>query len=75
VNAVAPSLTDTPLAGPLLNSDLKKEAAGKRHPLQRVGSADETAALVEYLLGDHARFMTGQVLHLDGGLSSVRTFA
>ena len=74
VNAVAPSLTDTPLAGPLLNSDLKKEAAGKRHPLQRVGSADETAALVEHLLGDHARFMTGQVLRIDGGLSSVRTF-
>jgi len=74
VNAVAPSLTDTPLAGPLLNSDLKKEAAGKRHPLQRVGSAEETAALVEHLLGDHARFMTGQVLRIDGGLSSVRTF-
>jgi NAD(P)-dependent dehydrogenase (short-subunit alcohol dehydrogenase family) len=75
VNAVAPSLTDTPLAGPLLNSDLKKEVAGKRHPLQRVGSADETAALVEHLLGDQARFMTGQILRIDGGLSSVRTFA
>jgi NAD(P)-dependent dehydrogenase (short-subunit alcohol dehydrogenase family) len=75
VNAVAPSLTDTPLAAPLLNSDLKRDAAAKRHPLQRVGSADEVAALVEFLLADPARSMTGQVLRVDGGLSSVRTFA
>lgn len=75
VNAVAPSLTDTPLAAPLLNSELKQEAASKRHPLQRVGSADEVAALVEHLLSDQSRFMTGQVLRVDGGLSAVRTFA
>jgi NAD(P)-dependent dehydrogenase (short-subunit alcohol dehydrogenase family) len=75
VNAIAPSLTDTPLAGPLLNSDLKKEAAAKRHPLQRIGAPEDVAALVEHLLGEHARFMTGQVLHVDGGLSAVLTFA
>lgn len=75
VNVVAPSLTDTPLASPLLNSDLKKDAAAKRHPLQRVGSADEVAALAEFLLGEQSRFITGQVLHADGGLSSVRTFS
>lgn len=75
VNAVAPSLTDTPLAAPLLNADLKKEAAAKRHPLQRFGSAEEIAGLVVHLLGDDARFMTGQILRVDGGLSAVRTFA
>jgi len=74
VNVVAPSLTDTPLAGPLLNSDLKKEAAGKRHPLQQVGRSEDMAALVAHLLSGHARFMTGQVLRADGGLSAVRTF-
>jgi NAD(P)-dependent dehydrogenase (short-subunit alcohol dehydrogenase family) len=74
VNVVAPSLTDTPLAGALLNSDLKKDAAAKRHPLQQVGRSEDLAALVAHLLSGHARFMTGQVLHVDGGLSSVRTF-
>ena len=75
VNVIAPSLTDTALAAPLLNSDLKKEAAAKRHPLQQVGRSEDLAALVCHLLSGHARFMTGQVLHVDGGLSSVRTFA
>jgi NAD(P)-dependent dehydrogenase (short-subunit alcohol dehydrogenase family) len=74
VNVIAPSLTDTPLAGALLNSDLKKEAAAKRHPLQQVGRSEDIAALVAHLLSGHARFMTGQVLHVDGGLSAVRTF-
>jgi NAD(P)-dependent dehydrogenase (short-subunit alcohol dehydrogenase family) len=74
VNVIAPSLTDTPLAGALLNSDLKKEAAGKRHPLQQVGRSEDMAALVAHLLSGNARFMTGQVLHVDGGLSAVRTF-
>lgn len=74
VNAIAPSLTDTPLAGNLLNSDAKREAAGKRHPLQQVGNPDDIAALVGFLLSDASQFMTGQILHADGGLSSVRTF-
>jgi len=74
VNVIAPSLTDTPLAGALLNSDLKKEAAAKRHPLQQVGRSEDMAALVTHLLSGYSRFMTGQVLHVDGGLSSVRTF-
>jgi NAD(P)-dependent dehydrogenase (short-subunit alcohol dehydrogenase family) len=74
VNAVAPSLTDTPLAGNLLNSDSKKEAASKRHPLQQVGKPEDLASLVAYLLSDASSFMTGQVLSVDGGLSSVRLF-
>lgn len=74
VNAIAPSLTDTPLAGPLLGNDAKRDASAKRHPLHRVGSASETAALVDFLLSDDAGFITGQVLRVDGGLSTVRTF-
>ena len=58
VNAIAPSLTNTPLAGNLLSSDMKMEAAAKRHPLQQVGDPDDV----------------GQILRPDGGLSSVRTF-
>jgi 3-oxoacyl-[acyl-carrier protein] reductase len=75
VNVVAPSLTDTPLAAPLLNSDAKREAAAKRHALQRVGSAEEVAALVAFLLSDASKSMSGQILRPDGGLSSIRLFA
>lgn len=74
VNAIAPSLTDTPLAGSLLNTDAKKEASAKRHPLQQVGDPDDVAKLAAFLLSDASRFFTGQILRPDGGLSSVRTF-
>jgi len=74
VNAIAPSLTDTPLAGNLLNSDVKKDAAAKRHPLQKVGDSDDVAQFVAFLLSDASKFFTGQILRPDGGLSSVRTF-
>ena len=72
VNAIAPSLTQTSLAERLLSSDEKIDAAGKRHPLQKIGSPEEIAALVLFLLGDDAGFITGQVMHADGGLSSVK---
>jgi len=74
VNAIAPSLTDTALASPLVNNDAKREAAAKRHPLQRIGAADDAASLAAWLLSDASSFMTGQILRPDGGLSSVRTF-
>jgi len=74
VNAVAPSLTETRLAGNLLKTDRQRQAAAERHPLGRIGTAAEQAAAAAYLLSDESRWMTGQVLHLDGGMSSVRRF-
>jgi NAD(P)-dependent dehydrogenase (short-subunit alcohol dehydrogenase family) len=74
VNVIAPSLTDTSLAGTLLNSEAKREAAAKRHPLQRVGDAADVAELAAFLLSDASAFITGQIFRPDGGLSSIRTF-
>jgi len=74
VNAIAPSLTRTPLAADLLATDDKQKAAAERHPLKRVGSPSELASAAVMLLNDQASWMTGQVLHLDGGMSSIRTF-
>lgn len=71
VNAVAPSLTDTPLAGTLLADAQKREAAADRHPMKRIGSPDEVAGLAAYLLGPDSGWMTGQIVHLDGGLSTL----
>ncbi len=75
VNAIAPSLTDTPLAGDLLATAERREAAAKRHPLGRLGDADGIADLAVYLLSPAAGFVTGQVLRVDGGISGVRTFS
>lgn len=72
VNAIAPSLTDTPLAKALLSSAEKADAAGKRHPLGRVGTPQDMAQAALYLLSDDSGWMTGQILHLDGGMSTLR---
>lgn len=72
VNAIAPSLTDTNLASQLLSTPEKREASGKRHPLQRVGSADEIAKMVEFLLSENSSWITGQIIGIDGGMGSVK---
>jgi NAD(P)-dependent dehydrogenase (short-subunit alcohol dehydrogenase family) len=72
VNAIAPSLTDTPLADRLLNSDAKQEAAAKRHPLQKYGTAKDLAKAGLFLLSEDASWITGQILGVDGGMSTLK---
>lgn len=72
VNCIAPSLTDTPLAQNLLNSDQKKEANGLRHPMKRVGTVADMAAYAAFLLSEKASWVTGQIIGIDGGLSTLR---
>ncbi len=71
-NAIAPSLTDTPLAAGLLADDKKREASAERHPLKRVGDAKETASTGVHLLSPSAAWITGQVIAIDGGMSALR---
>jgi NAD(P)-dependent dehydrogenase (short-subunit alcohol dehydrogenase family) len=73
VNCIAPSLTDTALAANLLNSAEKKEANAQRHPLKKIGRPEDIANLASFLLTDKSAWMTGQILHLDGGIGSIRT--
>ena len=75
VNAIAPSLTDTPLAGNLLSSEEKRHAAAERHPLKRIGRPHDIARLAVFLLSDAANWVTGQVFHVDGGMSTLRLFS
>lgn len=72
VNAIAPSLTDTNLASTLLSTPEKREASRKRHPLQRVGTADEIAKMVEFLLDENSSWITGQIIGIDGGMSNIK---
>lgn len=71
VNAIAPSLTDTPLAAKLLSSDEKKEANALRHPLKKIGSPRNIADAAVFLLSEKSSWITGQIMHVDGGMSSI----
>ncbi len=71
-NAIAPSLTDTPLAESLLSSDKKREANADRHPLKRVGTPNDMAAMTAFLLGEDASWISGQVIKIDGGMSAIK---
>lgn len=72
VNCLALSLTGTPLAASLLSSEEKRRASAERHPLKRIGDAAEVARAAGFLLGPDSGFLTGQVIQMDGGLSSVK---
>jgi NAD(P)-dependent dehydrogenase (short-subunit alcohol dehydrogenase family) len=72
VNAIAPSLTDTPLAASLLNTPEKQTAAAQRHPMKRIATANDMARSAAFLLTPDSSFITGQILPVDGGMSSIR---
>ena len=72
VNCIAPSLTNTPLAASLLNSEQKMDANAQRHPLKRVGTPLDIANAVEFLLTDKSSWVTGQILAIDGGMSTIK---
>ncbi|QNR24461.1 SDR family NAD(P)-dependent oxidoreductase [Croceimicrobium hydrocarbonivorans] len=71
-NAIAPSLTDTPLAQALLSNDRKREANADRHPLKRVGQPEDMAEMALFLLSEKSSWISGQVLKVDGGMSAIR---
>jgi len=73
VNCIAPSLTDTPLAAALLNTEQKIIAASQRHPLKRTGTTADIANMAAFLLSEKSSWITGQVFHVDGGMSSLKT--
>lgn len=71
INVIAPSLVDTPLAARLLNNDRKKDSMAERHPLKRVGNPEDIANMAGFLLSDKSGWITGQVIGVDGGLSTL----
>jgi NAD(P)-dependent dehydrogenase (short-subunit alcohol dehydrogenase family) len=73
VNVIAPSLTDTPLAAQLLATKEKREASEKRHPLNKIGTAEQLATMATFLLSDKSAWITGQIMHVDGGLSAIKS--
>jgi len=72
VNAIAPSLTNTPLANKLLSSEEKISANAERHPLKTIGQPEDIAEMASFLLSEKAKWITGQIMHVDGGMSTVK---
>ncbi|MEO7393729.1 MAG: SDR family oxidoreductase [Chitinophagaceae bacterium] len=72
VNCIAPSLTQTSLTEKLVNTPEKIEGGGKRHPLQRIGQPGDIAEMTCFLLSGKASWITGQIMHIDGGMSTLK---
>ncbi len=73
VNCLAPSLTDTPLAANLLSTPEKRDNSAQRHPLKRIGTAEDIASLACFLLSGPGTWISGQIIGIDGGMSRIRT--
>lgn len=72
VNCIAPSITQTPLAAAILNTPEKIEANAQRHPLKKIGSSNDIAQSALFLLTEQSSWITGQILHVDGGISNLK---
>lgn len=72
INAVAPGMTDTPMTAGMLSLPALREGAARQYPLGGVQSADQVADVMAWLLGDGAARITGQVIAVDGGFTTIR---
>ena len=72
VNCVAPSLVDTKLSERFLKNEKQQEMMNNRHPLRKIGSPKDISNSIEFLLSEKSSWMTGQVLNVDGGISSLK---
>lgn len=72
VNCIAPSVVETKLSSRLFRTDAQVEQMNARHPLQKVGQPKNISDAISFLLSDNSSWMTGQTLHVDGGLSSLK---
>ena len=72
VNAIAPTVTNTPLAAKLLRNEKTTEMLKERHPLKMILDPDEVAQTVNFLITTKSRSMSGQVLEMDCGIVNLK---
>jgi NAD(P)-dependent dehydrogenase (short-subunit alcohol dehydrogenase family) len=73
VNVIAPSIVNTPLANRFLNNEIKIEKSANRHPLKRIGDPNDISNLIDYLISEKSSWITGQIMAIDGGLSTIES--
>ena len=71
VNCIAPSLTNSKISNFLLKNEKVAEGIAKMHPMKRIGEGGDSASVAKFLLTDESSWITGQILGVDGGRSSV----
>ncbi len=71
VNCIAPSLTKSKIADPILKNKLIAEGVAKAHPMKRVGEGKDAAAMAQFLLSEDSSWITGQIIGVDGGRSKL----
>lgn len=71
-NLVAPSLTKTNLSTNLLKTERLVEASKERNPMKEIGEPEKIAKTIDFLLDAHNNWMTGQVIHIDGGMNNLK---
>ncbi len=72
LNCIAPSLISTKLTERLINSESKKETIEKKHPLQSIGETNDISNTISFLISNKSKWITGQIIRVDGGLSNIR---
>ena len=71
VNCIAPSLTNSKIAEPILRNKIMAEGIAKAHPMKRIGEGKDTAAMARFLLTEESSWITGQIIGVDGGRSTL----
>ena len=71
-NVVAPSLTNTPMSANLLKTERQVEANQERNPMKQIGTPEQIANSINFLLDAHNNWMTGQTLPIDGGMNNLK---
>ena len=72
INCIAPSLVETKLAKRFFRNDKQKEMMSERHPLKTTGTPEDISSAIEFLLSKKSKWITGQVMGVDGGMSTIK---
>ena len=72
VNVIAPSIMDSNMSQKILSTETAREVSKNMHPISKIGDTDDILPVIKWLLSPDAKWVTGQTIHVDGGLSTVK---
>ena len=72
VNVIAPSIMDSNMSQKILSTDTAREVSKNMHPISKIGDTDDILPVIKWLLSPQTKWVTGQTIHVDGGLSTVK---